>query len=108
MTYHDLIARNRRNSALLVVGFVLFVGAVVGVLGAAAAAVPAEQAAWLALWATAGAAALAAWSYYRGDRAILRMSGARPVSKQQDPELFNVVEEMAIAAGVPVPETWLI
>ena len=37
VTYHDLIAKNRRNSALLVVGFVLFVAVLVGVMGSALA-----------------------------------------------------------------------
>ena len=37
VTYHDLIAKNRRNSALLVVGFVLFVAVLVAVMGSALA-----------------------------------------------------------------------
>jgi heat shock protein HtpX len=34
--------------------------------------------------------------------------GAKPLKHEDDPELVNVVEEMAIAAGVPVPEIYLI
>jgi heat shock protein HtpX len=39
---------------------------------------------------------------------ILRMSGARLIEHADDPELYNVVEEMAIAAGVPTPPVYLI
>ena len=38
--------------------------------------------------------------YYAGDRMILAVSHAQPIQHDDDPELFNVVEEMAIAAGV--------
>jgi hypothetical protein len=35
VTYHDLIAKNRRNSSFLVVGFVVFVAVLLGVMGSA-------------------------------------------------------------------------
>ena len=35
VTYHDLIAKNRRNSSLLVIGFVVFVAVLLGVMGSA-------------------------------------------------------------------------
>ncbi len=50
----------------------------------------------------------AAWSWYGGSQAILTMAGARPMRKEQDPELFNVVEEMSLAAGIPMPRVFLI
>jgi len=107
-TYHELIARNRRNSVLLVAVFILFVGVAVGVLSAAALGAPPESALRTGAVAVALAAAAATWSYYGGGSAILGMSGAREVSKEDDPQLFNVVEEMAIAAGLPVPRVYLI
>ena len=47
-------------------------------------------------------------SYYAGASMVLAVSGARPIQHGDDPELFNVVEEMAIAAGVPTPAVYLI
>ncbi|HEX7006991.1 MAG TPA: M48 family metallopeptidase [Alphaproteobacteria bacterium] len=38
-----------------------------------------------------------------GDRIVLAMAGARAVTREQEPVLYNVVEEIAIAAGVPAP-----
>jgi heat shock protein HtpX len=107
-TYHDLIARNRRNSVLLVGAFIVLVGLTVGVLSAAALGAPPESAARTGAVAILAAALVAVWSYYGGSSAILGMSRARQVSKADDPQLFNVVEEMSIAAGLPVPAVYLI
>jgi len=107
-TYHDLIARNRRNSALLVGVFVLLVGAVVGVLAAALTGAGPQEALPVGLIATVAAGFVAAWSYYGGGKAILAMSGAHRIDKDADPQLYNVVEEMAIAAGIPPPPVYLI
>jgi heat shock protein HtpX len=46
--------------------------------------------------------------YFEGDQMILAVNGAREIHHKDDPELFNVVEEMAIAAGVPMPKVYLI
>jgi heat shock protein HtpX len=61
-------------------------------------------------WGVAGGLALlalsVAWSVVAlstGDRLVLRMSGARAVTRAQAPQLHNVVEEMAIAAGLTKP-----
>jgi len=47
-------------------------------------------------------------SYYGGDKIMLRMSGAREIEHKDNPQLFNVVEEMAIAGGTPMPKVYLI
>jgi heat shock protein HtpX len=38
-----------------------------------------------------------------GDRIVLSMAGAHPVTREEEPQLYNVVEEVAIAAGVTAP-----
>ena len=108
VTYHDLIARNRRNSALLVVGFIAFVAVLVGVLSSALAGGDPGVAVGAGVIALLAAVAMALYSYYSGASAILRMSGARLVDHPDDPELYNVVEEMAIAAGIPTPPVYMI
>jgi heat shock protein HtpX len=108
VTYHDLIARNRRNSRWLVIGFLLFIALLVSVLSAGFLGASPEEAAGTGVVALVGAALAALWSYYGGGSAILRMSGARPIVKNDDPVLYNVVEEMAIAAGLPAPKVYLI
>lgn len=48
------------------------------------------------------------WSYYASDRLVMAMTGAREVTAQQAPQLHNLVEEMAIAAGLPKPRIAII
>lgn len=43
-----------------------------------------------------------------GDRIVLSMSGARKADHSEERRLHNVVEEMAIAAGLPKPEVYVI
>src|SRR5262247_3171617 len=39
-----------------------------------------------------------------GDRMVLAMADAKPIEKADAPQLFNIVEEMSIASGVPMPK----
>jgi len=117
VTYEDLIAANKRKSALLVVLFALFVAAVSMVLGLAIVAMLQPRALAAVDWRQGllvGAVAagvslvIALIGFYRGPEMILHVSRARPIRHEDDPELFNVVEEMAIAAGIPMPKVYVI
>ncbi len=116
-TFRDLIAENKRNSVLLVVIFCLFTTAVALILALGVVASYDPQAVAQLRWgealAAGGIAAAVALlfsllGYLSGDQFVLAASGARPIRHADDPELFNVVEEMAIAAGVPMPQVYLI
>lgn len=43
-----------------------------------------------------------------GDKMILSMTHARPVTKKEYPYLFHTIEGLALAAGVPVPKAYVI
>ncbi|MHB1426906.1 MAG: M48 family metallopeptidase [Gemmataceae bacterium] len=116
-TFRDLIAENKRNSVLLVLIFCLFTAAVALFLALGIVAFYDPDAIAQLHWGEAliagGIAAVAALlfsliGYYRGDQFILASSGARRIHHADDPELFNVVEEMSIAAGIPMPRVYLI
>jgi heat shock protein HtpX len=48
-------------------------------------------------------------AYYQGENILLAVSGAKEIQKEDHPQLFNVVEEMTIAAGLPkMPRVYLI
>lgn len=47
-------------------------------------------------------------SYYGSDRLITAISRAKPASEQQFKQLHNIVEEMAIASGLPKPRVYII
>jgi heat shock protein HtpX len=106
-SFYDQIAANRRNSFLMAA----FVVVVLGVLGFAIGyAVFGSAAAGLG---TTGFALLLGGlsglgTYFAGDSLVLTVSGAREVSQDQAPQLFNVVREMAVAANVPMPRVYVI
>ncbi len=45
---------------------------------------------------------------FSGDKVILFAAGAKPISHDEAPMLYNVVDEMAIAAGIPPPKAYII
>ncbi|MGH8427071.1 MAG: M48 family metallopeptidase [Gammaproteobacteria bacterium] len=52
---------------------------------------------------------LALVTWFQGDSLILAASGARKIEKKDHPVLFDVVEEMTIAAGLPkMPEVYIL
>ncbi|MBI3620797.1 MAG: M48 family metallopeptidase [Nitrospirae bacterium] len=99
------MAANKRRSVLLlgtVAGLLVVLGAVTG-----EAVTPNG---WPIGLAFAGVAAviIGLLSYFQGSAIVLAASGAKPVSRDAEPQLHNIVEEMAIAAGLPVPAVYLI
>lgn len=54
------------------------------------------------------AVAMTIGSYYASDKIVLTMSKARPVKKEEYPYLYNVVEGLTIAAGLPPPRCYVI
>jgi heat shock protein HtpX len=54
------------------------------------------------------AVAMTIGSYYASDKIVLTMSKARPVKKEEYPHLYNVVEGLTIAAGIPQPRCYVI
>jgi len=106
---------NRRNTLLLLVvltALAALTGYVIGWL------IEGEVVDTVPLWSQAGllAAALMAlvsvgWSMVSlafGDSLVLTMASAKEIDKADAPQLYNVVEEMAIAAGVPMPRVMVL
>ncbi len=48
------------------------------------------------------------YSYWFSDKLVLRMTGAVPATKQEFPELHNVVENLSITAGLPMPKIYIV
>jgi len=47
-------------------------------------------------------------SYWYSDKMAIAMSGAKPVSREQNPYLYRIVENLCITAGLPVPKLYII
>jgi heat shock protein HtpX len=106
-TFYDQIAANRRQSFVLA----LLVVVILGMLGAAIGYALTGQTAGIVV-VMAGAIGLgvvmSAGSYYSGDQLVLTASAAKPVDPASAPELMNVVQELSIAAGIPMPKVYII
>ena len=48
------------------------------------------------------------FSYWFSDKIVLAMSGARPIKKEEDLELYRIVENLCIAAGLKAPKIYMI
>ncbi|HEV7449451.1 MAG TPA: M48 family metalloprotease [Candidatus Paceibacterota bacterium] len=48
------------------------------------------------------------WAYWSSDKLVIAMSGAKPAPAAQYPDLNNVVENLAITAGLPKPKVYVI
>ena len=105
--FEQLTSANKRNSVLLVILFILFICVLGGVLGWALLgdwrfAIPSI---FLALIVSSISAII---GYYAGPSAVLAMSGARPITKEDDPQLYNIVEELSLASGLPTPALYVV
>ena len=103
----EQIRANKRNSIFLLMLMAAVLGALGYVLGLVFLHSPVGGmfgvAIALVIWAV-----LAMVSFAGGDQIFLAVSKAVPVTKDVHPQLFNVVEEMAIAASLPMPKVYII
>ena len=107
LTFSAQQAINRRNSILLIGAVTLLLGALGFAIGYAT-----TRGVEGAFGVTAGAIVLAMLlslgSYFAGDKLVLAASGAKEVTTEMAPQLMNVVQEMALAGGVPMPKVYII
>ena len=103
VSFFDAISANKRNSLILIFLLsLIFMGAVLalsyyydlGICGP-----------------IFGFFALLLYSvtvYFAGDKVILAVSGAKKAEKKDYPFLYNVVEGLALASGIPMPELYVV
>ncbi|HET9600768.1 MAG TPA: M48 family metalloprotease [Acidimicrobiales bacterium] len=100
---YELIASNKRRSILLVAGFigvVCLVGAAFGLLLGFG-----WQGTLIALVISAGVAFM---SYWKADSVALAVSRAHPADPAQYRRLYNLVEGLTIASGLPMPRIYIV
>jgi heat shock protein HtpX len=106
-TFYHQIAANKRQSFLLAVAVAAILGVLGFVIGYALTG-RAEGGIVATLIAVAVAALSSIGSYLAGDKLVLATSQAREVDETTAPQLMNVVREISIAAGVPMPHVYVI
>lgn len=48
------------------------------------------------------------FSYWHSDKVVLAMTGAKLIEKQDNPELYRLVENLCITAGLPLPKIYIL
>ena len=100
---YEQIAANKRRSVLLIVGFValvallgFFVGRLIGygTIGTVMALIL--------------SGVMAFGSYWYSDKVALTVSRAQPADPQQYQRLYNVIEGLCIAGGLPMPKVFIV
>ena len=105
------IARNKRRSVIVIGLFVLVwagIGALLGALFAGNSSSPVGGIVTGVVIAGLIAASCVAYAYSSGTRLVLSVAGAHPADAEQYRQLHNVVEAMAISAGLPKPAVYVI
>jgi heat shock protein HtpX len=100
---YSAIARNKRNTVLIILLFIVIIGG----LGWIADAY--YHGGWTIFIGTlVGATAYAIFQYFAAGRQAVAMSGAREISKADNPRLYRIVENLSITNGMPMPKVYIV
>ncbi|MDH4183994.1 MAG: M48 family metallopeptidase [Nitrospinota bacterium] len=102
-TFYKEKENNIRNSYLLLFSMTALLTLLGGTMGGAYGAPEVGAAVALVV-----ALVMGIWTWTQGANMIMWMSGGRKVTHDEAPQLYNVVEEMKIASGLPMPEVYII
>lgn len=102
MLTYDLINKNKRESWILIFSFLLIVS-LLGFVFAQQYNNPA-----ILVFAVGFSIFSSFTSYYFSDSITLAMSGAKEIGRQDNPELYRLVENLCITAGLPMPKVYII
>ena len=102
-TIYNQIGSNKIKTWVIMIGFILLFVAVSIILGQAL-----DYG-----WSWAGAmliisGSISFFSYYNSDKLVLSMSGAKLADKNTHRTLYTTVENLSIAAGLPMPKVYVI
>ncbi len=102
-TMFEQVRGNKNRSYLLMGVFIV----ILGILGAVLGLVWGSTYSGVA-FSVVVSIIYAVFAYYSGDKLILKMTGARPVTKKEFPYFYNTLEGLALSAGVPTPQAYVI
>ncbi|MFH1471224.1 MAG: zinc metalloprotease HtpX [Candidatus Micrarchaeota archaeon] len=107
---YDEIKWNKRKSVAIVFFFILFVLFTCFIFAEVLGFFYGESGLGFILFPAIMVVAIlsSVFSYYYSDRMVLSISGARPAEKSEFPHLYNTVEGLSIAAGIPMPKVYVI
>ena len=96
------IAENKRKTVIIIIGFVIMIGAIAGVFAYV------YKDPWIAVWTIVVAVLYALIQYYFAGNIAMMMTGAKEITKKDNPRLYNIVENLSITTGLPMPKVYVI
>ena len=99
---YSAIAANKRNTAIIIILFVGLLGGLAVWWGYATG----NGSSAIIILAVVGIYTLI--QYYAASSLAVAMSGAQQIEKVDNPRLWNIVENLAIAEGMPMPKVYII
>ncbi|MBM3706373.1 MAG: zinc metalloprotease HtpX, partial [Actinobacteria bacterium] len=108
---YNRIASNRRKTIFIIFAFVIFItalGFAIGYFIDYRYGINSGYSILLMVFALIIAVVMSFGSYYWSDRLVLGLTGAVPLSREENPREYYMVEGLAIAAGLPMPRVYVI
>ena len=96
------IAANKRNTVIIMIGFVVLISAI----GCAFAYAFNDW--YITVYVLVVSSIYAFIQYFLASKLAVAMTGAKKIEKKDNKRLYNIVENLAITAGVPTPEICII
>ncbi len=96
------IAENKRRTVFIMIGFVILLGLIAGVFAYF------YQDWKIAVWTLIVAILYAVFQYYCASSLAVAMTGAREITKKDNPRFYNIVENLSITTGLPMPKVYVI
>lgn len=104
MNIYNAVSSNKRKTVLIMVLFVVFITTLGYVYGKASGGVGLSYAVIAFIFAVISSIG----SFFYSDKLVLATTGAQKIEKQDNPELYNLVENLTIASGLPMPGIYII
>ena len=108
---YKYIAKNRAKTVFIIIGFIIFIaliGFAIGYYLDWRYGISNNYSIILMIFALILALIMSFSSYYYSDRMVLSLSKARPISRDENPRIYYMVEGLSIAAGIPMPGIYVI
>ena len=96
------IAENKRRTIYIIIGFVIMIGAIAGVFAWY------FQNWWVAIWTILISILYAVFQYFMAGSIAMAMTGAKEITKKDNRRLYNIVENLSITTGLPMPKVYII
>ena len=96
------IAENKRRTVYIIIGFVLMVGVIASLFAWA------YNDPFIAVWTVIVSIVYAVIQYYAAGSLTMVMTGAKEITKKDNPRFYNIVENLSITTGLPMPKVYIV